>query len=81
MLKLQDTFFKVAQEERIPVTIFLMRGNRLTGIIEGFDQYVVVLASKEKEEAQCLIYKHAISTVIPDKKINLAKYIKNDKEE
>jgi host factor-I protein len=65
--KLQDLFLNYLRKERIPVTIFLINGTRLKGVIKGFDNFVVVL----KQSTQQLIYKHAISTISPEKEVNI----------
>lgn len=59
---LQDTFLNQARRERMPVTMFLMNGFQLRGIIRGFDAFVVMVDSDGKQQ---MIYKHAISTVAP----------------
>ena len=61
---LQDIFLNNARKERIPVTIFLVNGVQLKGIVKGFDSFTVVLDSDGKQQ---LVYKHAISTVSPAK--------------
>ncbi|MDV5106153.1 RNA chaperone Hfq [Clostridium perfringens] len=63
---LQDIFLNNARKERIPVTIFLVNGVQLKGIVKGFDSFTVVLDSDGKQQ---LVYKHAISTVSPTKPI------------
>ena len=63
---LQDIFLNNARKERIPVTIFLVNGVQLKGIVKGFDSFTVVLDSDGKQQ---LVYKHAISTVSPAKPI------------
>ncbi len=65
--KLQDLFLNYLRKEKIPVTIFLINGTRLKGVIKGFDNFVVVL----KQSTQQLIYKHAISTISPEKEVNI----------
>ena len=65
---LQDIFLNNARKERIPVTIFLVNGVQLKGIVKGFDSFTVVLDSDGKQQ---LVYKHAISTVSPAKPILL----------
>ena len=55
------------RKEKIPVVVYLTNGVRLKGIVKGFDNFVVLL----KEANEQLIYKHAISTVIPEKPIDL----------
>ena len=59
---LQDLFLLRAKRDRVPVTMFLMNGFQMRGIITGFDPFVVVL---ESEGRQQVIYKHAISTIAP----------------
>lgn len=63
---LQDTFLNHLRKDRIPVIIYLTNGVRLKGVIKGFDNFVVLL----KESTIQLIYKHAISTVMPEKDID-----------
>ncbi|MEN8262291.1 MAG: RNA chaperone Hfq [Nitrospirota bacterium] len=65
--KLQDLFLNYLRKEKISVTIFLINGTRLKGVIKGFDNFVVVL----KQTTQQLIYKHAISTISPEKEVNI----------
>jgi host factor-I protein len=66
-LNLQDTYLNQLRKEKTPVVIYLTNGVRLKGVIKGFDNFVVLL----KENAQSLIYKHAISTIVPEKDIEL----------
>ena len=54
-------------KDKMPVVIFLTNGVRLKGVIKGFDNFVIVL----KETAQQLIYKHAVSTIVPEKDIDI----------
>ncbi len=65
--KLQDLYLNHLRKEKIPVTIFLVSGTRLKGTIKGFDNFVVLL----KQNTQQLIYKHAISTIVPEKDVVL----------
>lgn len=65
--KLQDLFLNALRKEKIPVTIFLVNGARLKGVIKGFDNFVVLL----KQSTQQLLYKHAISTIVPEKDVTL----------
>ena len=61
-INFQETFLLRARRESVPVTMFLMNGFQMRGVIRGFDAFVVVL---ESEGRQQLIYKHAISTIAP----------------
>ena len=61
-INLQDTFLNQVRKENIPVTIFLVNGFQLKGMIRGFDSFTVILESDGK---QLMVYKHAISTVSP----------------
>ncbi len=65
---LQDLFLNQARRERSQITMFLMNGFQLHGIVRGFDNFTVVLESDGKQQ---LIYKHAISTVVPPRAIPL----------
>ena len=65
---LQDSFLNQARKEKLVVTMFLMNGFQLRGIIRGFDGFTVLLDSEGKQQ---LIYKHAISTIVPPKPVNL----------
>ncbi len=59
---LQDHILNQARRERTPVTVFLMNGFQLRGTVRGFDAFVVIVDSDGKQQ---MIYKHAISTVVP----------------
>ena len=59
---LQDIFLTKARKENVPVTLFLVNGFQLRGTIGGFDSFVVLLISEGKQQ---MIYKHAISTLVP----------------
>jgi host factor-I protein len=69
VLNLQDLFLNNARKERIPVTIYLMNGVQVKGYVKGFDSYIILLEGDNKQ--QNMIYKHAVSTIIPGKFINL----------
>jgi host factor-I protein len=64
---LQDPFLNTLRKERVPVSIFLVNGIKLQGQIESFDQFVVLL----KNNVSQMIYKHAISTVVPARNVKL----------
>ena len=66
---LQDAILNEVRRERIPLTLFLMNGFQLRGIITGFDSFVVVLVTDGKQQ---MIYKHAISTLAPIRPLKAA---------
>ncbi len=68
-INLQDTFLNQVRKENLPVTIYLVNGFQLKGLVRGFDSFTVVI---EFEGKQQMVYKHAISTVMPIRPINLA---------
>ena len=68
-LNLQDLFLNNARKERIPVTIYLMNGVQVKGMVKGFDSYIIMLEGDNKQ--QNMIYKHAVSTILPSRHINL----------
>ena len=68
-LNLQDAILKEVHREKVPVTLFLMNGFQLRGIITGYDSFVVVLLSDGKQQ---MIYKHAISTLVPIRPLKAA---------
>ena len=65
-LNLQDVFLNQARKDRLPLTIFLTNGYQFKGIIRGFDSFIVIL---ETDGRQQLVYKHAISTIVPARPI------------
>lgn len=65
---LQDLFLNQTRRDKQPVTVFLMNGFQMRGLVRGFDSFTVVLECEGKQE---LIYKHAISTLIPFKPVDL----------
>jgi host factor-I protein len=67
-INLQDVFLNKVRKENKEVTIYLINGYQIKGIIKGFDNYVVIIENGEKQQ---LVYKHAISTITPNKPINL----------
>jgi host factor-I protein len=62
---LQDPFLNALRKERIPVSIYLVNGIKLQGQVESFDQFVVLL----KNSVNQMVYKHAISTIVPARNI------------
>ena len=65
---LQDLFLLRARRDRVPVTMFLMNGFQMRGIITGFDAFVVILDSEGRQQ---VFYKHAISTIAPFRNVDL----------
>lgn len=63
---LQDPFLNALRRERIPVSIFLVNGIKLQGKIQSFDQFVILLENTVNQ----MVYKHAISTVVPARAVN-----------
>jgi host factor-I protein len=66
---LQDNFLNTLRKEHTPVSIFLVNGIKLQGRVDSFDQYVVML----KNTVSQMVYKHAISTIVPGKAVNLSR--------
>jgi len=67
-VNLQDVFLNQARKEKIAVTIYLTNGFQFRGVVRGFDNFTVVLDCDGKQN---LVYKHAISTIIPSKPISV----------
>lgn len=67
-VNLQDNFLNKARRENTIITVYLVNGYQIKGYVKGFDNYTIVLKSEEKQQ---MIYKHAISTIIPSQQIEL----------
>lgn len=67
-INLQDHFLNQVRKDGMPVTIFLLNGYQIKGVVRGFDNFTVVMDSDNKQQ---LIYKHAISTIIPYRSVTL----------
>ena len=67
-IEIQDSFLAQARRARLGVVVFLMNGFQMRGVITGFDPFVVVLVTDNKQQ---LIYKHAISTIAPIRPVEL----------
>jgi host factor-I protein len=65
-INLQDVFLNQVRKEKMNVTVFLTNGFQLKGVVKGFDNFIVLLESDGKQQ---MIYKHAISTVVPAKAV------------
>ena len=66
---LQDNFLNALRKEHTPVSIFLVNGIKLQGKIDSFDQYVIML----KNTVSQMVYKHAISTIVPSKSVRMSR--------
>ncbi len=64
---LQEPFLNALRKERVPVSIYLVNGIKLTGQVDSFDQFVVLLRNTVNQ----MVYKHAISTIVPSKPVKL----------
>lgn len=73
---LQDPYLNALRKERIPVAIYLVSGIKLQGQIESFDQFSVLL----KNTVTQMVYKHAISTVVPSRQVKWSEELDNDNE-
>lgn len=67
--QLQDRFLNIVRKERVPVSVFLANGIQLKGKITSFDKYSLILNSNGNNQ---LVYKHCISTVVPQTTVNLS---------
>ncbi|NLU49996.1 MAG: RNA chaperone Hfq [Syntrophomonadaceae bacterium] len=67
-LNLQDAFLNQLRKERIPVTMYLVNGFQIKGMVKGFDNFTVII---ELEQRQQMVYKHAISTIAPVRPVNI----------
>lgn len=64
---LQEPFLNELRKQRIPVSVYLVNGIKLQGLIDSFDQFVIML----KNSVSQMIYKHAVSTIVPSRQVNL----------
>ena len=74
---LQEPYLNALRKERVPVSIYLVNGIKLQGQIESFDQFVVLLRNSVSQ----MVYKHAISTVVPSRSIKLPRGEGEEEEE
>ncbi|MDO4765878.1 MAG: RNA chaperone Hfq [Eubacteriales bacterium] len=68
-VNLQDIFLNQVRKEKISVVLYLTNGFQMKGYVKGFDNYIVILEADGKQQ---LIFKHAISTVVPSRDIHLS---------
>lgn len=73
---LQEPYLNALRKERIPVSVYLVNGIKLQGQIESFDQFVILL----KNSVSQMVYKHAISTVVPARNVKLPRVDGDDME-
>jgi host factor-I protein len=74
---LQDPYLNILRKERVPVSIYLVNGIKLQGQVESFDQFVILL----KNTVSQMVYKHAISTVVPSRPIRMPAVDQDDEEQ
>lgn len=72
-INLQDSFLNQVRKDNIQVTVYLVNGFQLRGMVRGFDNFTVILDFEGKQQ---MIYKHAISTIMPFRPVNLAAEVK-----
>lgn len=68
-INLQDFFLNSIRKDKILITVFLVNGFQIKGVVKGFDNFIIVL---EVDGKQQMVYKHAVSTIIPAGKINIS---------
>ncbi|AEF17280.1 MULTISPECIES: RNA chaperone Hfq [Thermoanaerobacterium] len=78
-INLQDIFLNQVRKEHIAVTVYLINGFQLKGMVKGFDNFTVVLETDNKQ--QQLIYKHAVSTITPLKPVIFTTTEKDEKQQ
>jgi host factor-I protein len=74
---LQDPFLNALRKEHVPVSIYLVNGIKLQGKVDSFDQYVIIL----KNAVSQMVYKHAISTIVPARQVRLSQAQEEPEEE
>lgn len=67
-INLQDTFLNQLRKDGQLITVFLVNGFQLRGVVKGFDNFTVVVETEGKQQ---MVYKHAISTIVPTKAVNM----------
>ena len=73
----QDPFLNALRKEHVPVSIYLVNGIKLQGKVDSFDQYVIIL----KNAVSQMVYKHAISTIVPARQVRLSAGPEEDEAE
>lgn len=74
---LQDPFLNALRKEKVPVSIYLVNGIKLQGQIDSFDQFVILL----KNTVNQMVYKHAVSTVVPTRNVSFSSAAEIEQEE
>ena len=74
---LQEPFLNALRKDRIPVSVYLVNGIKLQGQIESFDQFVVLLKSAVSQ----MVYKHAISTIVPSRQVRMSLEVEGEESE
>lgn len=75
-IQVQDPFLNAVRRERISVSVFLVNGIKLQGFVESFDQYALILRNNVRQ----MVYKHAISTIVPSRNIDMMGSSDSDSE-
>jgi host factor-I protein len=70
-MNLQDVFLNAVRKEKVAVTMYLTNGFQVKGLIKGFDNFIIIVEGDGKQQ---IIYKHAISTIIPAKSVSVTSY-------
>ena len=74
---LQDPFLNALRKDKTPVSVYLINGIKLQGKIDSFDQFVVLLSNSVNQ----MVYKHAISTVVPSRNVSFSDPDEEESEE
>jgi host factor-I protein len=74
---LQEPFLNALRRDRVPVSVYLVNGIKLQGQIESFDQFVVLLKSAVSQ----MVYKHAISTIVPSRQVRMSLEVESEESE
>jgi host factor-I protein len=76
-INIQDTFLNQLRKDNIPVTVFLMNGFQIRGVIKAFDNFTIIIDSEGRQQ---MVYKHAISTFTPQRNVSLMQQDHNSSE-
>ncbi|MEK3881345.1 RNA chaperone Hfq [Paenibacillus sp. PL2-23] len=76
-INIQDTFLNQLRKDNIPVTVFLMNGFQIRGVIKAFDNFTIIIDSEGRQQ---MVYKHAISTFVPQRNVSLMQQEQNQSE-